>query len=91
MKRITLSILTLVLFLGLNNAMAQRDDIVVNEIIEYMSQGEKTGFEVAIVDADPKDVQSSFSKFLNKVCHSFFARYVCPSKRSISDLIICWV
>ncbi len=66
MKKITLSILTLVLFFGMNNVMAQGNEIIVNEIREYMSQGDKTGFEVAIVDADPKDVESSWMKYLKK-------------------------
>ena len=58
-------ILSLVVFLSINTANAQYE-VVSNEILEYMSQGEKTGIEVAIVDAEPDDVETYFAKFLKK-------------------------
>ncbi|MEZ5006863.1 MAG: hypothetical protein R2728_03350 [Chitinophagales bacterium] len=78
MKRFTLTILTFFFLLGINSTFAQKSDIVINEIIEYMSQGEKTGFEVAIVDADPKDVESSWAKYLKK-----YKAKVISSKKSV--------
>lgn len=78
MKRFTVTILTLFFLLGSYSTYAQRNEIVINEIIEYMSQGEKTGFEVAIVDADPKDVESSWIKYLKK-----YKAKVTSSKKSV--------
>ncbi len=65
MKTISLSILSFLLFFGILTVNAQQK-VVINEVLEYMSQGEKTGIEIAIVDALPDDVESSFVKFMKK-------------------------
>ena len=52
------------LFMDIN--AQEKHEIVIHEIVEYMSQGEKPGFEVALVDAEPKDVESSVVKWLKK-------------------------
>lgn len=65
MKKLSfLFAMTAMLFIGLD-AQAQRE-IVIHEIVEYMSQGEQPGFEIALVDAVPDDVESSVVKFLKK-------------------------
>lgn len=65
MKTFSLSILTFLLFVGMNTANAQYK-VVINEVLEYMSQGEKTGIEVALVDAVPADVEEYFIRFMKK-------------------------
>jgi hypothetical protein len=65
MRKISLSILSFLLVFGSITVNAQQK-IVINEVLEYMSQGEKTGIEIAIVDALPADVEDSFVKFMKK-------------------------
>lgn len=77
MRTIALSILSLAFFFNVNTASAQYE-VVINEILEYMSQGEKTGLEVAIVDAETKDVESSWVKFMKK-----YKGKVTNSKKSV--------
>jgi hypothetical protein len=77
MKKLSFLFLTAFMTLGLFNLQAQQD-IIVNEIMEYMSQGEKTGFEVAILDAEPKDVETSWMKLMKK-----YKAKVVNSKKSV--------
>lgn len=70
-------IAALLIFSGLNKAHSQQD-IVVNEILQYMSQGEKTGLEVAILDAEPSDVESTWIKFMKR-----YKAKVTSSKKSV--------
>lgn len=77
MKTIKVVALSFVLFLGFNTAQAQYE-VVINEVLEYMSQGEKTGVEVAIVDAETKDVESTWVKFMKK-----YKAKVTNSKKSV--------
>ena len=58
--------------------MSAQVDIVVNEIQAYMSRGEKTGFQVAIPDMEPKAVESAWKKYMKK--HSAKAK---SSKKSV--------
>ena len=65
MKNLSLIFLALMMTFGLTNVQAQQE-IIINEIMEYMSQGEKTGYEIAILDAEPKDVENSWMRIMKK-------------------------
>ena len=65
MKKVSFLLLTAMMIMGLTNVQAQKE-IMINEIMEYMSQGEKTGFEVAILDAEPRDVENSWMRLMKK-------------------------
>lgn len=64
MKKIKLLILSIFLLALQNSASAQ--DIVINEVLQFMSLGEKTGLEVAIVDASPEMVEKDWKKFMRQ-------------------------
>lgn len=63
MKSLILIIFSL---FSLQISNAQIDGVVVNEILEHMSQGEKIGLEVALVDVEVKDANKSWKKFVKK-------------------------
>ena len=64
-------------FVAFNPIQAQ-NDIIINEIIEYMSKGEQTGYEIAILDAEPKDVETTWIKLMKK-----YKAKVINSKKSV--------
>jgi hypothetical protein len=65
MKKLSLLTTIAVLLLTINAAQAQRE-IIINEVREYMSQGDQTGFEIAILDADPRDVENTWMRIMKK-------------------------
>lgn len=77
MKNFTYLITAFLLFAGIGTSHAQQE-IVINEILQYMSQGEKTGLEVAILDAEPSDVESTWIKFMKR-----YKAKVTSSKKSV--------
>ena len=65
MKNLSLFITVAVLLLNIHAAQAQRE-IIINEVREYMSQGDQTGFEIAILDAEPRDVENTWIRIMKK-------------------------
>ncbi len=63
MRTFIIIIFSILLF---GNTYAQNNGIIVNEILEHMSQGEKTGLEVTLVDVEVKGAQKSWKKFTKK-------------------------
>ena len=66
MGKINSTLVILVFFLISGLSANGQTEIVINEIREYMSQGEQTGFQAAIVNVDPSDVESGWKKFMKK-------------------------
>jgi len=77
MRKFSVALLMLVLSIGWNNVSAQ-NEIIINEVMEYMSKGEKTGYEVAILDAEPKNVEATWMKIMKK-----YKAKVTNSKKSV--------
>jgi len=78
MKKLSILVLTICLVGSINLAQAQKADIIINEISEHMSQGVKPGFEVAILDMEPKKAKEGWIKGLKK-----YKAKVISSKKSI--------
>ena len=72
-------------FLGFTQVTAQ--DVTINEVLQYMSKGEQTGFEVAIPEGDVKRVESAWKKamksFKGKVIASKKATEIFTDNASI--------
>ncbi len=59
----------LILFAGtfiFQNTLSAQYNVTINEVLKYMSLGEEVGLEVAIVEANPSDVEKSWMKFMRQ-------------------------
>ncbi len=57
-------VILFVLF-GAVSANAQTE-VVIREVLEYMSKGQQPGFEVAVPESSPDDVHASWKKYVRK-------------------------
>lgn len=65
MRKIQLIIAALIAVFSATNAQAQTN-FVVNEIRQYMSKGEQTGFEVYLATTSPENARDAFEKWMKK-------------------------
>jgi predicted HicB family RNase H-like nuclease len=66
MKTIKIFILSVIAFFAGTWMAKAQTNFVVNEIRQYMSKGEQTGFEVYLPTTSPDDARDAFEKWMKK-------------------------